>query len=154
MFVKGAAIIVGFPSTTILLTNSATSLGILGTLNGFATTFSGVGRALGPASTGAVFTWGVDHGYVVASWFYLAAFAVAGAVPVFLIVEGDGPSSSSSSASSVDDSSDDAEDSDSSASGTLLIADGSAISDGSESDEEEHIKARFRSQGYGTINRS
>ncbi|KAH7155409.1 major facilitator superfamily domain-containing protein [Dactylonectria estremocensis] len=137
MFVKGAAIIVGFPSTTILLTNSCSSLSVLGTLNGFATTFSGIGRAIGPASAGAVFTWGAGHGYAVASWFYLTAFAIAGAIPVFLIVEGDGPTASAESS--------DAEDSDSSASGTLLL-DGSVVLDDSETEDEG-----LPSQGYGTM---
>ncbi|KAI5462119.1 major facilitator superfamily domain-containing protein [Mariannaea sp. PMI_226] len=141
MFVKGACIIVAFPSTTILLTNSASSLSILGTLNGFATTFSGIGRAIGPATSGAVFTWGVDNGYVVASWFYLMAFAIMGAFPVFLIVEGDGPTASVESS--------DAEDSDSSACDTLLVPDESAVSD-SELDDE-NSKVRQRGQGYGTM---
>jgi hypothetical protein len=57
MLVKGFVVIIGFPCTTILLTNSASSLRILGTLNGFATTFSGMGRAIGPAAVGAVFSW-------------------------------------------------------------------------------------------------
>ena len=48
MFIKGFAVIVAFPCTTILLTNSASSLRTLGTLNGVATTFSGLGRAIGP----------------------------------------------------------------------------------------------------------
>ncbi|KAH6990716.1 major facilitator superfamily domain-containing protein [Ilyonectria sp. MPI-CAGE-AT-0026] len=137
MFVKGAAIIVGFPSTTILLTNSCSSVRVLGTLNGFATTFSGIGRALGPATAGAAFTWGADHGYTVASWFYLTAFAIMGAVPVFLIVEGDGPSASVESS--------DAEDSDSSASTSLLI-DGSAVLDDSDSECDG-----LQPKGYGTM---
>ncbi|KAK7430210.1 hypothetical protein QQZ08_003185 [Neonectria magnoliae] len=142
MFVKGAAIIVAFPSTTILLTNSCSSLRVLGTLNGFATTFSGIGRALGPASAGAVFTWGADHGYVVASWFYLMAFALVGAIPVFLIVEGDGPSASVESS--------DAEDSDSSTSTSLLIPDDSAVQDDSDS-EAETLRGLSQSQDYGTM---
>ncbi|CAG9955160.1 unnamed protein product [Clonostachys rosea f. rosea IK726] len=91
MTVKAFGIIIAFPSTTILLTNSATSLSILGTLNGFATTFSGLGRAAGPALTGLTFTWGAEHGYIVAPFAFLAFFAALGAIPVFMIHEGDGP---------------------------------------------------------------
>lgn len=94
MLVKGFAGIIGFPCVTILLTNSASSLRILGTLNGFATMFSGFGRALGPAIAGAAFTWGVERGYVITAWWLLAIMAALGAVPAFMLVEGQGPSSS------------------------------------------------------------
>lgn len=94
MMIKAFAIIIAFPSTTILLTNSATSLSILGTLNGFATMFSGLGRAFGPASTGLAFSWGVEHGYIVSAYFFLGIVAAIGAIPVFMIVEGDGPTAS------------------------------------------------------------
>ncbi|KFA51070.1 hypothetical protein S40293_08234 [Stachybotrys chartarum IBT 40293] len=102
MFLKAFGIIVAFPSTTILLTNSCTSVRVLGTLNGFATMFSGLGRALGPASTGWAFSWGVDHGYVVSAWFFLSIVAAIGAIPVFMIVEGEGPSASVESSDNED----------------------------------------------------
>lgn len=91
MFVKGFVVIIAFPCTTILLTNSTSSLRILGTVNGFATTFSGLGRAVGPAAAGAVFSWGVDNGYVIAPWWLLGLIAALGVVPPFFIVEGQGP---------------------------------------------------------------
>ncbi|KAK0630116.1 major facilitator superfamily domain-containing protein [Bombardia bombarda] len=94
MLVKGFVVIVGFPCTTILLTNSASSLRILGTLNGFATSFSGVGRAVGPAMTGAVFSFGVQRGYVIAPWWLLSVIAMIGAIPSWFIIEGDGPTRS------------------------------------------------------------
>ncbi|KOS19805.1 putative membrane protein [Escovopsis weberi] len=90
--IKAFAIIIAFPSTTILLTNSASSLRILGTLNGFATMFSGLGRAFGPATTGLAFSWGAQRGYIVTAYFFIALVAAVGAVPAFYIVEGDGPS--------------------------------------------------------------
>lgn len=92
LLLKGFAVIVGFPCITILLTNSAPSVRILGTLNGFATTFSGLGRAVGPTTAGAIFSWGVKRGYVIPAWWFLAAVAVLQAIPAWLIVEGDGPS--------------------------------------------------------------
>jgi hypothetical protein len=92
MLVKGFVVIIGFPCTTILLTNSASSLRILGTLNGFATTFSGLGRALGPAMTGSVFSLGVQKGYMIMPWWLLAVISLIGALPSWYIIEGDGPS--------------------------------------------------------------
>jgi hypothetical protein len=89
MFVKGSAVVISFPCITILLTNSAPSLQILGTLNGFATLFSGIGRALGPALTGAVFSLGVPRGYMIAPWWFLAGFAMMGAVPPWFTIEQD-----------------------------------------------------------------
>ncbi|KAK8061588.1 major facilitator superfamily transporter [Apiospora phragmitis] len=94
MVLKAGAVIIGFPCTTILLTNSASSLTILGTLNGFATTFSGLGRAAGPAMAGAAFSWGVKRGIVSVPYWILAAIAAVGAIPAWWIVEGDGPSGS------------------------------------------------------------
>ncbi len=94
MLLKGIVVIIGFPCTTILLTNSASSLRILGTLNGFATTVSGIGRAIGPAAAGAVFSWGAKEGYAIAPWWMLAVIAMAGAVVPWWIVEGEGPTRS------------------------------------------------------------
>ncbi|KAI0383551.1 MFS general substrate transporter [Hypomontagnella monticulosa] len=101
--IKTFAFIVGFPSTTLLLTNSASSLSILGTLNGFATTFSALGRASGPAMTGAVFTYGVKHGVIGLPWWLLATFACVGAIPVWMTIEGDGPTDGLSPADSEDE---------------------------------------------------
>lgn len=87
---KSFAVIIGFPCITILLTNAAPSLRILGTLNGFATTFSGLGRALGPALTGSTFTYGVQRGYVTPAWGLLAIVGFMQAIPAWMIVEGSG----------------------------------------------------------------
>ncbi|OAP64039.1 hypothetical protein AYL99_00011 [Fonsecaea erecta] len=90
MLVKGFCGIFAFPCSTILLTNSAASLKILGTLNGVATSISAIGRAAGPALAGATFTKGVDIGYVVISWWTLAVVAIVAAVPVWFLVEMEG----------------------------------------------------------------
>ncbi|SLM34019.1 mfs general substrate transporter [Lasallia pustulata] len=82
--------IFSFPCTTILLTNSAVSLRVLGTLNGVATSVSAIGRAAGPAIGGATFSWGVKRGYVILPWWTLALLAALGAVPVFWLVEMEG----------------------------------------------------------------
>ncbi|KAK1597451.1 major facilitator superfamily transporter [Colletotrichum navitas] len=89
MFVKAFAVIVGFPCMTILLTNSASSLRILGTLNGFATMFSGFGRAFGPATAGAAFSWGVARGYIIVAYWFLALTALLGAIPIYMLFDYD-----------------------------------------------------------------
>jgi len=162
MLVKGVVVIIGFPCTTILLTNSASSLRILGTLNGFATTFSGIGRAVGPALAGAVFTAGVQKGYIIAPWWLLAGIAMVGAIPSWFIVEGEGPTRSLETDDDDDDEEDDDEES------TLLAAsngssdyssgnydstsDDDELSDSSSSRKKtKSDAAAVRSGGYGTI---
>ncbi|KAK3726145.1 hypothetical protein LTR37_000293 [Vermiconidia calcicola] len=90
MMIKCWASIFAFPCSTILLTNSASSLRVLGTLNGFATSTSSIGRALGPALGGAIFTYGVEHGYVIAPWWMFCGLAIIAAVPIWFLVEGEG----------------------------------------------------------------
>ncbi|KAM0188543.1 hypothetical protein ACHAPI_010568 [Fusarium lateritium] len=147
MFIKAAGIIVAFPSTTILLTNSCPSLRVLGTLNGYATTFSGLGRAFGPASTGALFSWGADHGYVVTAWFFLMFIAILGAVPAYFVEDGAGPSASTATSA---ENSDSENDEGSSSSSTLLLPEGSAVASDSE-DDERPLNKRSGEQSYGTI---
>lgn len=148
MFIKAAGIIVAFPSTTILLTNSCTSLRVLGTLNGYATTFSGMGRAAGPASTGALFSWGADHGYVVTAWFFLMFIAILGAIPAYLVEDGAGPTASASTSAENSDTEDNEA---SSSSSTLLLPEDSAVASDSEDDEQPLNKSRPKGQTYGTI---
>ncbi|KAI9375684.1 major facilitator superfamily domain-containing protein [Aspergillus egyptiacus] len=79
-----------FPCITILLTNSASSLSILGTLNGVATSVSAIGRAAGPAIVGPVFSLGVRAGYIILPWWFLSFLSAVAAIPILWIVEGDG----------------------------------------------------------------
>ena len=141
MLCKGFGIIIAFPSTTILLTNSCTSVRVLGTLNGFATAFSGLGRAAGPLLTGLAFTWGADHGYIMVPYAFLAVIALIGAIPVYMIVEGDGPSASP------DDS--DGEDSDALADSAVILPNESAI-DEEHSEGEQSPLLRPENRGYNT----
>ncbi|KAI9773134.1 MAG: hypothetical protein M1840_008255 [Geoglossum simile] len=90
MFVKCICVIFAFPCSTILLTNSAASLRILGTLNGFATSISAIGRGVGPAIGGGTFTLGVEIGYVVLPWWTIAVMSIGGAIPVWWLIEMDG----------------------------------------------------------------
>ena len=90
MLIKCMSSIFAFPCSTILLTNSASSLRVLGTLNGFATSFSAIGRAVGPALGGVFFTIGVRNGYVIAPWWLFCLIGVIAAIPVWFLVEGEG----------------------------------------------------------------
>lgn len=90
LMVRGVGGTFAFPTSTIMLTNSATSLRTLGTLNGLATSVSAVGRAVGPALGGSLFTLGVKHGYVVVPFWALSLIAFIAAVPTFWLVEGKG----------------------------------------------------------------
>jgi len=90
LIIKALATVFAFPCITILMTNSAKSLQILGTLNGFAVSLSAVGRAIGPYVSGWVFTWGAENGYVVASWWLMAIFAIPGHILCYWLIEMEG----------------------------------------------------------------
>ena len=95
--------IFAFPSSIILLTNSASSLRILGTLNGIAVSVSAVGRAAGPAMAGGTFTLGLEYGYVIPAWWLLGTIAAIGAIPIWWLVEGEGFSKDEDDSSSGDE---------------------------------------------------
>lgn len=99
ILIKCCAGVFAFPCVTILLTNSARSLRLLGTLNGVATSLSAIGRAAGPAIAGGAFTFGIDTGYVIVPWWTLAIFAVIGNVPVWWLQEMNGFGDTEESAS-------------------------------------------------------
>lgn len=90
LLIKCWGIIFAFPCSAIMLTNSAISLSILGTLNGVATSTGALGRAVGPAIGGWTFSFGVTRGYVILSWWTLAAIAALGAIPTWYLVEMEG----------------------------------------------------------------
>jgi hypothetical protein len=90
MLAKLACVIFSFPCSTILLTNTASSLRTLGTLNGVGVSVSAIGRAVGPAIVGWAFTFGVKRGYVILPWWILAVLGTLSAIPAFWIVETDG----------------------------------------------------------------
>lgn len=64
---------------------------------------------IGPAASGALFTWGVSHGYVITPWWTLGVISIIGAIPVFFLVEMDGLNSGKprSNANNNDSDSDD-----------------------------------------------
>ncbi|RKF82578.1 putative membrane protein [Golovinomyces cichoracearum] len=87
MTLKSIANIVSFPCAIILLTNSARSLKILGTLNGFAVSITSIGRAVGPAICGPAFTWGMNKNYIIIPWWILSLMAIVGAAPIWWMLE-------------------------------------------------------------------
>ncbi|EEQ86558.2 MFS transporter [Blastomyces dermatitidis ER-3] len=86
---KLACVVFAFPCSIILLTNSAKSMSILGSLNGVATSASAVGKAIGPAILGGTFSLGVKKGYMILPWWTLAFIASLSALPVFWCKEND-----------------------------------------------------------------
>lgn len=90
LMVKSCATIFAFPCSAIMLTNSASTLRVLGRLNGVSTSFCAIGRAIGPAIGGWTFTLGVDIGYVILPWWTLTAIALIGIIPVSQLVEMEG----------------------------------------------------------------
>ncbi|OJD11862.1 hypothetical protein AJ78_07449 [Emergomyces pasteurianus Ep9510] len=89
MCCKLGCVVFSFPCSIILLTNSAKSVSILGTLNGVATSASAAGKAMGPAILGATFSLGVKKGYMILPWWTLAFMASLSALPVFWVEEND-----------------------------------------------------------------
>lgn len=90
LMIRGVGGTFAFPTSTIMLTNSASSLRVLGTLNGLATSLSAVGRATGPTIGGGLFTWGVKRGYVIIPFWTMSAISLLAVIPTFWLVEGEG----------------------------------------------------------------
>jgi hypothetical protein len=68
-----------YPSNAILLTNSAPSLLLLGTINGVAASTASLSRTFGPTVSGLLFSAGLRLGYSGLAWWCTALIAVAGA---------------------------------------------------------------------------
>ncbi|KAG9242553.1 MFS multidrug transporter-like protein [Calycina marina] len=69
-----------YPSNAILLTNSAPSLLMLGTINGVAASTASLSRAFGPTISGILFAAGLQVGYSGLAWWCSAIIAIAGAI--------------------------------------------------------------------------
>jgi len=85
LFSKCMGVTFAMPCSTILLTNSAPSLRLLGTLNGIAVAMSGIGRATGPAIGGVVFSAGQRSGYLILPWALIGAISLIAAFQCLLI---------------------------------------------------------------------
>jgi hypothetical protein len=69
-----------YPSNAILLTNSAPSLLMLGTINGVAASTASLSRAFGPTVSGFLFSAGLQLGYSGLAWWCSAVIALVGAL--------------------------------------------------------------------------
>lgn len=83
MFTKLVCTIFTFPCWNTLLNNSAKDPATLGTLNGAATSLTGIGRALGPLIIGST-AFGPVVKTAMLQWWVLAGFGVVGAIPAYL----------------------------------------------------------------------
>lgn len=87
MFFKSLSVTFAFPCSTILLTNSSPSLRVLGTLNGVAVAVAALGRALGPAIGGLLFSQGQKSGYLLFPWLILSAVGFVSAFQMLTITD-------------------------------------------------------------------
>jgi hypothetical protein len=87
---RSGMVIMAFPCSIILVTNSTISLKVLGTVNGIATATNAIGRAFGPIVAGSLFTWGVHNNCIIAPFLFLAVLSVFNLLPLIWAVEGDG----------------------------------------------------------------
>ncbi|KAI0553456.1 MFS general substrate transporter [Xylaria curta] len=69
-----------YPSNAILLTESAPSKLVLGTINGVAASSASLCRAFGPIISGILYAIGLESGYSGLAWWFTALVAIGGAV--------------------------------------------------------------------------
>ncbi|KAJ5551859.1 hypothetical protein N7535_000195 [Penicillium sp. DV-2018c] len=79
--------VIAFPSTAILLANSAPSSKVLGSINGVAASIASLSRALGPTITGLLHSKGLDSGYSVVAWWACGLVCLIGAIQSFWMEE-------------------------------------------------------------------
>jgi len=76
-----------YPCNMILLTNSAPSLLVLGTINGVAASVASLARSFGPTVSGMLYSYGLDIGYVGLAWWINAGICVIGGLQAFWILD-------------------------------------------------------------------
>ncbi|EEH08555.1 conserved hypothetical protein [Histoplasma capsulatum G186AR] len=79
--------VIAFPSTNILLANSAPCTTVLGAINGVAASTASLSRAFGPTVTGYLHSKGLEWGYSGLSWWACGIVCFFGAVESFWIGE-------------------------------------------------------------------
>ena len=87
---KITAQVLAFPANAILLTNSASSMLVLGAINGVAASTASLMRAFGPTVTGFIHSLGLEMGYTGFAWWASGLICFLGAVESFWMVEGKG----------------------------------------------------------------
>ncbi|MCJ1435348.1 hypothetical protein MMC27_004720 [Xylographa pallens] len=78
---KITAQVLAFPAMTILITNSAPSMMVLGLINGVAASIASLARAFGPTLSGIIHAWGLEMGYAGLAWW------ASGLICIFAAVE-------------------------------------------------------------------
>ena len=96
-----------YPCNMILLTNSAPSLLVLGTINGIAASVASLARSFGPTISGMLYSYGLDIGYVGLAWWINAGICIIGAVQALWILD---PSKEMNTLEDIDDIDEDAVD--------------------------------------------
>lgn len=76
-----------YPSNAILLTNSAPSLLMLGTINGVAASTASLSRAFGPTVSGLLLSAGLKIGYSGLAWWCSALISLAGTIISFSMTD-------------------------------------------------------------------
>lgn len=87
---KITAQVLAYPSNAILLTNSAPSMLVLGTINGIAASTASLCRAFGPTISGLIHSAGLRMGYTGLAWWASGLICILGAVESLWIAEVDG----------------------------------------------------------------
>lgn len=87
LLVKITAGVLAYPSNAILLTNSAPSMLVLGTINGVAASAASLSRAFGPTVSGLIHSAGLRVGYSGLAWWSSAVVSIIGAIESLWIAE-------------------------------------------------------------------
>lgn len=82
--------VIAFPSTAMLIANSAPSKSVLGSINGVAASVACLARALGPTVTGFFHTAGLKMGYNGIAWWIGGLICAIGALESFWMEDVDG----------------------------------------------------------------
>ncbi|KAK6518718.1 hypothetical protein TWF506_005856 [Arthrobotrys conoides] len=76
-----------YPVNSILLTNSAPSLLVLGEINGAAGSVASCMRAIAPIASGWLYSKGVENGVMILSWWAIGCVATIGGIQAMWITE-------------------------------------------------------------------
>ena len=82
--------VLAFPSIAIIITNSAPSMLVLGTINGAAASTASLCRAFGPTITGVVHAAGLRTGYSGLAWWASGFICLLGAIESLWMTESKG----------------------------------------------------------------
>lgn len=77
--------VTAYPSNAILLTNSAPSLLVLGTINGVASSCASLARAFAPTLTGIIYSSGLDINCVGLAWWINGLVCIVGGLQVLTV---------------------------------------------------------------------